>query len=83
MMTPTELDDILEKVRIGGWYDAIPEVRETDNCLDTDVAKKRIVKIFQSILEEYKEGNRKPGQPMLGREGVRILNELHERFGKV
>lgn len=45
-----ELEDILEAVRIGGWYDANPNQRES-NYLDVDVALQQINSLMISKAE--------------------------------
>lgn len=42
----------------------------------TDESRQQIRELCQSILLEYKDTH-------LGHEGVKILNELHERFSKL
>ncbi len=47
------LREILEAVRKGGYYDALPEQRHPD-YLDTDVAEQAIIAYLRSIVPEKK-----------------------------
>lgn len=45
------IDEILEAVRVGGWYDANPNQREA-NYMDTDVAKAAILRGIETMVLE-------------------------------
>lgn len=46
----TEVEKILEAVRIGGWYDANPDQRDSD-YLDVDVALERLTALHDAEIE--------------------------------